>query len=1731
MGQAQFTGERRTETAVGVYVSSTWLDLRMEREAVEKVLHRFQTTKFVGMEYFGSKPEDTAEASLAGLERCRVYVGIFGARYGSGIAEMEYRRAREKGLDCLIYFQAGPCEPECDRLRTELRSAHTVTEFRRAEELASKVAADLHNWIFDKWLADSFRQAAIDGIDTLPMDYASRIENFLAEYLGTTRRPVPFGGRAAEMEKLDAWLDAGAETPPYALLAASAGRGKSALVTRWSRTLLGRADVSIIFLPISIRFRTNLASVVFASLAARLARVFGEEIRWAGEMTVEVWRGLVSSYLRRRLRDGQRLVVVLDGLDEAADWIPEADLFPQQPPEGLKVLVTARYRTGDVDGASWIQTLGWEHGLGAALDVDPLTREGVADVLLRMGAPLEQLGTRVDITGELHRLSEGDPLLVRLHVDDLWSRGAEANRLRPKDLKNITPGLPGYFQRWWREQQTLWGTAAPLKEAAVQSVLNLLACALGPMKAADLLSVAPDESGLNTWTLDEALRPLNRFVIGDGHEQGFVFSHPRLSIYFYELLTPQERRKWEMRFLDWGSQCLQALECGTSEPSQAPGYLVQYYGAHLERAQAGCESLLALMSNSWREAWQAFEGAFSGFLNDVERAWRSTDASDEARLAKGVDPVYLHRGIECALCVSSVRSLAANIHPDLLKALLESGVWKPAQALAFLRQTPDQHQKMSGLARIAHCLPDGLLEQALSLGEGLAPASLLVRLAECGRAARAIHLLESGSIWVEEGGRDEFGWWTGDTGYREARESAAAGMAPWLTAAQAESVLRVFGEAGDAPTIAVEALGERLEPERRREVLIEVLSGAIRAAAENRISRIASRLDPQTVWEVWRDARPPGDEWDSRLVDIAIAHHVPPAVRECMVADLRHEVLRDQSRSERRVAVLSRLLPLVEDDGADELSKLIARSSTPVEVLRRSTPYLRECDIRHLADVALEDIEERKEIVSTVAGRMPPEMWQGVLEKLLTESVHPRSLAIIAPYLPDAERRRAFELMAGLEDEQDRGSALWALAPVLDSEEIERAVAMAEEVSAPASTYPRLALRLAELGRWQAAIERVDVSGWNRDEVLKAVAEGIGSERTPAHEEALRGVIARSAPAADPGGLIGAIAGKLPAKLLREALQVVQRIGDTDAQDRAREALARELIATGSVEDVLRIVEQISGNFRDEVLESVAGALAENGHERLGMGLVARIVDDGAAERVLRLCLTDSSEAAFGEALAVVKSRKLTQPSGNFDPRFVLIERWPDSRAAELPDLMRGIGIWNLSQAFNAVPDSVARRVGRELIQIACVEEWPYHRASWLSALAPKLEGSDRATAISEMMSLISGPRDAGKIIRLARVEPWEVDDAVDLLLRQASGENAALTADLLRILSKNGPRRIWQRLWDLTGDSVPAADRAIIRAQLAATASGEQKNEASASAMAAATAVMPEKQRRRVLMEIAHNLAEPMRTEAWRSALELATLEESQADKAMAEVIAQMPDDLLRDAIATVAAQPLHRESIVMLTDRLGDEFVEQALRTCGKPELIAVLVEARGPDLDQIARIPSPGERAYEIAMAADSLDDAEDQAKAVAIAQAIDRPSAKAYALEALARLGFAGATARHELIHLVASGSLPGDESVRVLNSVADADNVDWREAARTTVRRFQTLEGIENLSLIAPLASVLSGAERLRFLGRALRRLATMPRPNLLSELKGMTGWIRAIGGATTLNETSEAMARVTAWWP
>jgi hypothetical protein len=239
--------------------------------------------------------------------------------------------------------------------------------------------------------------------------------------------------------------------------------------------------------------------------------------------------------------------VVLDGLDEAADWQAGADFMPTELPAGVRVVVSARFLAGDADSASWLDRLNWErNGLASAPSLAPLDQEGVRDVLFKMCCPLDELSRNVDIVAELYRLSEGDPLLVSIYVDDLWKKGDAATRLRPEDLTGLQPGYTDYFDRWWEDQKKLWGKEKPWLEPHVRAVRNLLAGAGCALFLIDIHELNPE---LESDYIADALDVLQRFVIGDNQTQGYAFSHPKLGQYFWEALTPSEQAQVKKCFL------------------------------------------------------------------------------------------------------------------------------------------------------------------------------------------------------------------------------------------------------------------------------------------------------------------------------------------------------------------------------------------------------------------------------------------------------------------------------------------------------------------------------------------------------------------------------------------------------------------------------------------------------------------------------------------------------------------------------------------------------------------------------------------------------------------------------------------------------------------------------------------------------------------------------------------------------------------------------------------------------------------------------------------------------------------------------------------------------------------------------------------------------------------------------------------------------------------------------
>jgi len=176
-----------------IYVSSTSNDLEDFRKTVSQALRRLGHED-VAMDYYVAEDKRPVDRSLSDVASCDVYVGIFAYRYGHvpkednpearSITELEYRKAQDAGIPCLIFLlsddapwpkskqEKGEGAQKIEALREELSSGgkHVVNFFATEDELARQVNEAVIKWATEKGLTakrqltdwDAYRQTVID---------------------------------------------------------------------------------------------------------------------------------------------------------------------------------------------------------------------------------------------------------------------------------------------------------------------------------------------------------------------------------------------------------------------------------------------------------------------------------------------------------------------------------------------------------------------------------------------------------------------------------------------------------------------------------------------------------------------------------------------------------------------------------------------------------------------------------------------------------------------------------------------------------------------------------------------------------------------------------------------------------------------------------------------------------------------------------------------------------------------------------------------------------------------------------------------------------------------------------------------------------------------------------------------------------------------------------------------------------------------------------------------------------------------------------------------------------------------------------------------------------------------------------------------------------------------------------------------------------------------------------
>jgi hypothetical protein len=229
-----------------VFVSSTFKDLRTERDAAVEALRRAELVPW-GMELFVSQPTTPLQVALDELQMSDAVVLILGFKAGSLIPDnpaltytaAEFRRAQELGRPIFIFLktEAGFWRNEettpalkdaLDKFKqTVLDSGITPAYFDTSDRLQIELLLAM-----EKWNAEG-RPGARRILTTMT--------EFFAPYESPTPRLFDFNqtlrGRDSEIEALNQFV--AAPDPIVGVLTGRGGIGKSKLLHDWTRGLLG----------------------------------------------------------------------------------------------------------------------------------------------------------------------------------------------------------------------------------------------------------------------------------------------------------------------------------------------------------------------------------------------------------------------------------------------------------------------------------------------------------------------------------------------------------------------------------------------------------------------------------------------------------------------------------------------------------------------------------------------------------------------------------------------------------------------------------------------------------------------------------------------------------------------------------------------------------------------------------------------------------------------------------------------------------------------------------------------------------------------------------------------------------------------------------------------------------------------------------------------------------------------------------------------------------------------------------------------------------------------------------------------------------------------------------------------------------------------------------------------------------------------------------------------------
>ena len=675
--------------------------------------------------------------------------------------------------------------------------------------------------------------------------------------------------------------------------------------------------------------------------------------------------------------------------------------------------------------------------------------------------------------------------------------------------------------------------------------------------------------------------------------------------------------------------------------------------------------------NAWYVA-RTSTGDLAAYLDDVRLASDVAEREIHDQLAAGAPATALVTFHRYALVTATVNSSADNIAPGLLSAVVDGGVWSPAQALAYARRVPEAPSRAEALAAVLRAgAPgfDALAEEAVAtvrevehhLHRTRAAAVVLRALDDDRRAALLRETLDLVAAVTDE-------HW---------RATDLIALAPGLSPDEVPEAWELTGDIAQrnlAPVLA--ALLDQMPDPFVSAVLARTPDVDERVRAF--ISRpVAASLDGRELLNVlWCGV----DGWRIRVL-ARLAVPISPSLLECallvvhaiedplprawtmssLVPHLSGEAQREQvaallalaeehADDPEVVAALAEIEAHLSTDERNRAFVIAAEGATSLVGLRtvailgaRIHEPMREHVFTDLTRVMVEEANDEDfaaAVLDEVAPYVPAPygaLLVSAARRLRAPAASARGLRAVVPLAPADERddlvRAALAAAYAVADENRRAVELVALAPFLTPE-------LAMEAEAAADHFDTEVLRY----KVQTALWPYLPPGMRERDLVDSFADD-----------------ASAGPSSARGDIVGAamFTPVLPAPVVVDLLEMTASLGDPDERVAALTALLPQAVATdvspptALVDDVIRYALTITEPGRRAItLVELARWLPEPPDGPLwatavaDAGTVAGTADhdEGTRRRVL-VTVAAAAPGEFCETLAAT-TRRLPADAG-----------------------------------------------------------------------------------------------------------------------------------------------------------------------------------------------------------------------------------------------------------------------------------------------------------------------------------------------------------------------------------------------------------------------------------------------------------------------------------------------------